>query len=90
MANSSIRSGHSVRAITEEDLMKNLCTSVLVLLLSAGVAACGESVTGPDYVPDPGGYVPDPGGYVPDPGGYVPDPGGYVPDPGGYVPDPGS
>ena len=41
--------------------MKTLRRSLLVLLLTVGAAACGTSLTGPDYTPDPGLYTPDPG-----------------------------
>lgn len=41
--------------------MKILSRSLLVLLLTVGVAACG-SITGPDHSPDPGVFhSPDPG-----------------------------
>lgn len=58
--------------------MKSLRNSILVLLLSLGTAACGQSVTGPDAFDD--GYLPDPGSYAPDAADgddefYLPDPG---------------
>ena len=34
--------------------MKTLSRSLLVLLLTVGIAACGTSITGPDHTPDPG------------------------------------
>lgn len=65
----------------EEVQMTTLRRSLLALALTAGMAACGTSITGP-YTPDPGEYTPDPGEYTPDPGEYTPDPGEYTPDPG--------
>lgn len=43
--------------------MKTLISrSLLVLLLTVGVSACGTSITGPDHTPDPGQFhTPDPG-----------------------------
>jgi hypothetical protein len=72
-----------------EELMKKLTRSLLVLSLTVGTAACGTQIMGP-YNPDPGAYNPDPGAYNPDPGAYNPDPGAYNPDPGAYNPDPGA
>jgi len=61
--------------------MKTLSRVIVVLAISFTAAACGQSIVGPDYVPDPNTYVPDPNTYVPDPNTYVPDPNTYVPDP---------
>jgi hypothetical protein len=42
--------------------MKTLQRALLALLLTVGVAACSNSITGPDHTPDPGLFhTPDPG-----------------------------
>ncbi len=54
--------------------MKTLRNTLLALALTLGVAACGNSITGP-YSPDAGNYSPDAGNYSPDAGNYSPDAG---------------
>ena len=54
--------------------MKTLRNTLLALALTLGVAACGNSITGP-YSPDAGNYSPDAGNYSPDAGNHNPDAG---------------
>lgn len=54
--------------------MKTLRRTLLALALTLGIAACGNSITGP-YTPDAGNYTPDAGNYTPDAGNYTPDAG---------------
>lgn len=52
--------------------MKTLRRLLLVLTLTVGMSACGNSLVGP-HVPDGGSHVPDGGSHVPDGGSHVPD-----------------
>lgn len=57
---------------SEEDVMKILRRSLLVLLLTVGAGACtSSSIVGPDYTPDSGNHNPDGGSHNPDGGSYT-------------------
>ena len=54
--------------------MKTLRRALLVLFLSVGTVACGNSITGP-HTPDSGNHTPDSGNHTPDSGNHTPESG---------------
>jgi len=63
-----------VRNTQERILMKTLYRSLLVAMLTIGMAACGTSITGP-HNPASGNHNPDSGNHNPDSGNHNPDSG---------------
>ena len=55
--------------------MKTLRRLLLVATLSLATGACGQSILGPDHLPDSGTHLPDSGTHLPDSGTHLPDSG---------------